>query len=117
MLLSSKNRARALLLLGGLCGAPFALAAFDGCLFQTECVREVYCVDACGGTPVDNGCDSCPEGMIDTIDCPADCGECFRAIACVTACGAAPVQSGCCPCPEGSFDDLACSADAGSDGG
>lgn len=117
MLIASRNRAR-LLLAFGLCAAPFGVAAFAGCpLPGEECVREVYCVDACGGTPVDNGCDSCPEGLIDTIDCPVDCGECFRAVECVTTCGAAPLQSGCCPCPEGSFDSLACSADAGSDGG
>lgn len=41
-----------------------------------ECVREVRCVEACGGEETTAGCGPCPDGTFDSIECedPVDAG-------------------------------------------
>jgi hypothetical protein len=44
-------------------------ALFGGC-GPVECVREVRCLDKCGGSIiVQDGCDPCPAGSVDRDTC------------------------------------------------
>lgn len=59
--------------------APFViLASLAACFFggcdHVVCVRAYRCVDKCGGTVVQEGCDLCPAGTIDDWNCPEDGG-------------------------------------------
>lgn len=51
------------------------MLANAGCDATRQCFRAVECVEACGGPVVHNaGCGSCPDGLIDDIECRADGG-------------------------------------------
>jgi len=55
--------------LGVILTAGVAASLAGGC-GPTECVREVRCLDKCGGSIiVQDGCDPCPEGSVDRDFC------------------------------------------------
>lgn len=49
------------------------LALLIGCTGR-ECIREVRCVETCGGEEISAGCGPCPAGTIDVLEC-RDAGE------------------------------------------